>query len=117
MTFRELLEWQWYGYNQFHQSRTNLFIHIVAVPLFVLCTLASLIFLLQLNWLVAIANIVIAMLAMAIQGFGHSKEMNPANAFSSTGQASVRILSEQFITFPRFVITGGWYRAVRASAS
>lgn len=117
MTLKELLEWQWHGYKQFHQSRVNLFIHIVAVPLFILCTLAFLIFLLQLNWPAAITNMVVAMIAMAAQGFGHSKELNPAIAFSSPGQALARILAEQFITFPKFVLTGAWYRAVKISAS
>ena len=33
-TFSELLDWQWSHYPENHRNRTNLLIHIVAVPLF-----------------------------------------------------------------------------------
>ncbi len=29
-----LLDWQWWDYSDKHRSRTNLLLHIVAVPLF-----------------------------------------------------------------------------------
>jgi len=40
MNIRELLQWQWEGYAKYHQSRTNLLINIVAVPLFLIGTIA-----------------------------------------------------------------------------
>ena len=40
MGISELLRWQWGGYAKYHQSRANLLIHIVAVPLFLIGTIA-----------------------------------------------------------------------------
>ena len=40
MSVGELLRWQWAGYPRYHQSRANLVIHIVAVPLFLVGTVA-----------------------------------------------------------------------------
>jgi hypothetical protein len=42
-------------------------------------------------------------------------EANPAVPFSGPGNALSRIFGEQFVTFPRFVLSGGWARALRAS--
>ena len=33
MVLLELLHWQWNGYSRYHRARTNLLVHIVAVPL------------------------------------------------------------------------------------
>jgi hypothetical protein len=35
-----LLEWQWSDYSAKHQDRTNLLLHIIAVPLFELAVIA-----------------------------------------------------------------------------
>ncbi|WP_425357228.1 Mpo1-like protein [Vibrio tritonius] len=35
MDIKETIKWQWEGYLNYHQSRENLFIHIVFVPIFI----------------------------------------------------------------------------------
>jgi len=69
----ELLKWQWDGYPRYHQSRTNLLLHIVVVPLFLAGNLALVVGLVGGSFL------------------------------------------EQWINFPRFVLSGKWLRALRQS--
>ncbi len=42
MKVNALLQRQWIGYSTTHQNRTNLSLHLVAVPLFMIGTLAAL---------------------------------------------------------------------------
>src|SRR5262247_211632 len=41
MSVEKFLQWQWKGYSAAHRNRTNLLIHIVAVPLFMAATLLA----------------------------------------------------------------------------
>jgi hypothetical protein len=52
----------------------------------------------------------------ALQGIGHKREAAPPIAFEGPIDVVTRIFVEQFVTFPRFVLTGGWWRALRATA-
>jgi len=113
MNTRELLQWQWEGYSKYHQSRTNLFIHIVAVPLFLIGTIALVASLFQLSlMLLAIAVGGIAV-AVALQGRGHRLEALPPEPFSGPLNFASRLFFEQWVTFPRFVISGAWGTALR----
>lgn len=111
MNIVELLAWQWEGYGKYHRSRTNLIIHIIAIPIFVFSVLSAIYSLLTLSLLGFIYSMTSALIAFGAQGFGHSKEELPAEPFTGPKQAVMRILLEQFITFPKFVLTGGWYAA------
>jgi hypothetical protein len=53
--------------------------------------------------------------SIALQGRGHRGEPVPPVPFSSSGNALARIFLEQWITFPRFVLSGGWSRALRGA--
>jgi hypothetical protein len=53
-------------------------------------------------------------LSIAIQGRGHGTEPVPAEPFTGMGNAVTRILLEQWVTFPRFALSGGWMRALQA---
>ena len=113
MGISELLRWQWDGYAKYHQSRANLFIHIVAVPLFLIGTIALVAALFQLSLMllaVALASIV---LAVALQGRGHRLEAMPPEPFTGPLNFVSRLFFEQWVTFPRFVISGGWGAAMR----
>lgn len=114
MSVPELLEWQWQNYHITHRSRVNLIIHIVAVPCFILSTLALITFLLKLNLAGAALSFPIALLAFGTQGIGHKQEESPAEPFASPTQAVLRIFLEQYVTFPRYVLSGGWYAALIA---
>jgi len=50
--------------------------------------------------------------ALLLQGIGHKREAMPPQAFDGPLDFAKRILAEQFITFPRFVLSGGWMRNV-----
>ncbi len=115
MNTRELLRWQWEGYTQYHQSRANLLLHIVVVPLFLLGNVALVVALLNGAIVEALVSLAAMVLSIALQGRGHGMEAVPSVPFSGRTNAISRILLEQWITFPRFVLSGGWWRALRAA--
>jgi hypothetical protein len=109
----ELLRWQWDGYARYHRSRVNLLIHIVAVPVFLLATAGTVTALLQQSLRLGAVSIAAALVSLALQGWGHKQERVPPEPFMGPANAISRILLEQWVTFPRFVLSGGWLRAVR----
>lgn len=117
-TTREgLLAWQWEGYARYHQSRANLLLHIVLVPAFLAGNVALIVGLIRLDWIEALVGFALMAASMALQGRGHKVELMPPVPFSSAGNAIARIFLEQWITFPRFVLSGGWSRALSASGT
>ena len=116
MTPAQLLDWQWRGYPRYHRSRANLLLHIVVVPVFLAGNVGSLLALAQGSVLLAIACLATMGISVALQGRGHGTEENPPEPFTSRGNAVARIFLEQWVTFPRFVLSGGWYAALRAAS-
>jgi len=114
---RDLLSWQYQGYPEFHRNRTNLLLHIVAVPAFVLSFAGLVLAALTLHWAQTAAALVGMAVSFLVQGVGHQREATPPIPFSGPGDAISRILAEQFVTFPRFVGSGGFGRALKAAAS
>ena len=113
MRIGELLRWQWEGYPRYHQARRNLLVHGVAVPLFQLGTLGLVGALIQFSpELLGVATACI-MVSVALQGRGHRLEPIPPEPFTGPLNFVVRLLLEQWITFPRFVLSGGWIAALR----
>ena len=88
-------------------------IHIVAVPSFIASAVALAASLATRCWVVAGVSLLALGVAFLVQGVGHGREVNPTIPFTGPTDAVTRILSEQFITFPRFVITGAWRAALR----
>ena len=113
MTTSSLVRRQWEGYARYHQSRPNLLLHIVFVPLFLAGNVVLIIALAERRWLVALGGAVLTGLAIAIQGRGHRGEPVPAEPFTGAVNALSRIFLEQWVTFPRFVLSGAWMRALR----
>lgn len=122
MSFAELLEWQWSDYTDKHRHRANLLIHIVAVPLFWLGALqglgALLLLLLgvpgafgMLVWAVALTGG-----SLFAQARGHALEVAQPAPFTTGKDFLRRIVAEQFLTFPRFVLSGHWYENLRAAS-
>jgi uncharacterized membrane protein YGL010W len=110
---RELIAWQWKVYGNAHQDRRNLLIHIVAVPLFGAGAVGLVLGLSQFEWLLAGAGLVAMLLGFGLQGFGHRFERTAPPPFASRAEFVTRILTEQFVVFPRFVLSGAWLRRVR----
>lgn len=111
-----LIAWQWRGYSRNHRDRVNLLLHIVAVPAFIAGILATL----SLAWQGAFAGaavaFVFAVAAFAVQGIGHKREVQAPEPFEGPGDFVGRVFTEQFITFPRFVLSGNWMRNVAGQA-
>jgi hypothetical protein len=107
-----LLAWQFRHYPEFHGRRANLVIHVLTVPLFQWGTLLALF-----GWtwslLTGLLGLGAMVVAVAAQGRGHALEQNPPVPFASRGEAVARIFLEQWVNFPRFVVTGGFTRAWR----
>ena len=113
MSVAGLLRWQWDGYPRFHRSRANLLIHIVAVPVFMLGNVGLIVTLLRGAWPLAVLSLVAMVVSMAVQGRGHKMEQVPPEPFTGPANALSRIFLEQWVTFPRFVLSGKWFRALR----
>jgi len=110
MSVQQLLRWQWSDYAAKHRSRANLLIHIVAVPLFQVGTLLLLYGAWQRAGGVVGVSVACLVASLVVQGRGHRLEAEPPTPFGGVGDFIRRIVAEQWITFPRFVLSGGWYR-------
>ena len=108
-----LLAWQWSSYSLAHTDRRNLLIHALTVPLFIagsaLAAATPLV-----GWL-GLAGLVPMLAAVALQGSSHRGEHHPPAPFRSKLDLAARLFAEQWVTFPRFVLTGGFARAWRAA--
>jgi hypothetical protein len=102
-------------YPRFHKNRTNLLLHIVVVPLFVLGVVYAVVAAFQGRWFAALLSLLLPVFSLAVQGAGHKKEPNPPLPFDGPGEFLTRIFTEQFYRFPKFVLSGDWLRAVRSS--
>jgi len=117
MKISALLRWQWSAYLNYHASRTNLFIHIAAVPMFLLANISLIVSLFELSLFRALISLIAMVFAFGLQARGHSMEKNPSVPFSGPGNALARIFLEQWINFPRFVFSGGWFRSLQNSTA
>jgi hypothetical protein len=113
VSVRELLRWQWSGYPRYHSSRANLLIHIVVVPLFLVSNVGLVVALFERSVVLGVVSLIAMVISVALQGRGHRHEEVPPEPFTSPINAVSRIFLEQWVTFPRFVISGGWLRALR----
>ncbi len=103
-------------YPRVHTERMNLLIHIVAVPVFDLSWVAFVAAVAGRSPFGALASVTVAAAAFAAEGRGHAIEPERPIPFAGPRDVLSRIFAEQFITFPRFVLSGGWSRAYRAAA-
>jgi hypothetical protein len=113
MSIPEILRWQWQGYPRYHQARGNLLLHIIVIPVFLLGNAAILVAIWQGSGLAAGLGIAAMLTSIALQGVGHRQELVPPEPFKGGLDAVSRLLCEQWVTFPRFVASGGWWRAWR----
>ncbi|MGB1586913.1 MAG: terminase [Thermoplasmatota archaeon] len=138
MGLRALHRRQYADYGEYHQTRRGLWLHLLGVPLVQFGLLFAVIGMPFMSWWievlrqwngddslgwsilwpvgVGLGGLLLAALGMALQGTAHKGEPHPPVPFSSRRNAIGRILVEQFVTFPRFVFSGGWLRAWRASS-
>jgi hypothetical protein len=108
------LAWQWSRYPQTHRDHANLLVHATTAPLFLAGTVGILASPVVSLWLLP-AGLLGMGLAMALQGRTHRREAVPPAPFRGPGDFVLRLLAEQWVTFPRYVLTGSFARAWRES--
>jgi hypothetical protein len=107
-----LLSWQWALYARGHRRRATLAVHALTVPLFCAGGVVVVAAPFVTPWL-AVAGVLAMGLAIAAQGRTHAREPAAPVPFSGPGDFVARIFFEQWITFPRFVLSGAFARAWR----
>jgi hypothetical protein len=112
-----LAAWQWRLYPDNHLDRRNLVLHVLSVPVFLLGTLTLVAAPLAGRPWGALGGLALMVGAMVAQGRGHKLERSPPLPFSGPGDVVGRIFIEQWVTFPRFVLSGGLVRAWRKGPS
>lgn len=111
MSIRQLAQQQYQHYQLYHGERNNLWLHLLTVPLFQLgCVLGVIGLCTASLWL--ISAWLMLPLSLALQGIGHQRENNSPQPFSSPLNFVQRIVLEQFYSFPRFLLSGAWWRAL-----
>ena len=111
-----LLAWQLREYPKGHRDRRNLLVHAVTVPLFLAGTCALGLSAFSGSWLLAVA-LPAMLLPVGLQGRTHRLEALAPSPFRGPLDFAVRLFVEQWVTFPRFVVGGGFARNWRAAAA
>lgn len=113
-----LLAWQFRNYAAAHHDRRNLLLHAITAPLFWAGTMAlvaavplGLLLLCAAAAGLAVTGMFALGAAVIVQGRGHARETARPAPFRGPLDVVVRLFAEQWITFPRFVVTGGFSRA------
>ena len=109
-----LIAWQWATYERNHRDRLSLMLHFFTVPAFIAGVLAGVRLAVMGLFVPALVMLGVAALAFLVQGIAHKREPEAPIPFDGPLDFIARLFVEQFITFPRFVFTGGWARACAA---
>ena len=109
------MRWQWSRYAGTHRNRRNLALHAATAPLFIAGTCA-----LVASPLLGVAAGVAGLAAIggtiAAQLRTHKLEEATPAPFLGPADIAARFLAEQFVTFPRYVLSGGFADAWRRLA-
>lgn len=106
-----VVSWQWRVYPSAHRDRRNLIIHAATVPLFAIGLILTAAGLARIAPLSTVFGVALVLGAIVAQGRGHRLEREAPQPFRSAVDALVRLVVEQFVTFPRFVLRGGFAHA------
>lgn len=105
------------SYAQRHAHRVNLLIHLVAVPIFILAHVGLVISIAQLQLWLALVCIGLVLLSLRLQRQGHAFEKKAPAPFANGWNFAARLYTEQFYTFPRFFLSGGFWKNWLATQS
>jgi len=112
-----ILVWQWSRYAATHRDRRNLLVHALTAPLFLMGVCALVSGLLQARWVLAGVGLLGVALPVVLQGRTHKLETNAPAPFRGPADVAARLFVEQWVTFPRYVLSGGFASAWRASGA
>jgi hypothetical protein len=111
-----LLAWQWANYNDVHRDRRNLTAHVLTAPLFMIGTCAVLSGPFT-HLTTSVIGAGLMLVAAAAQGRTHRFEAAKPLPFLGPFDVLARLFVEQWVTFPRYVLSGEFARAWRARRS
>jgi hypothetical protein len=106
-----LLRWQWSLYSEGHRSRLNLLIHLLTWPLFLAGTLTLPWGIFTLQPRAILGGLFAMLLPMLAQKKGHSGELTAPAPFRGPLDVVKRFFVEQWITFPRYLLSGEYAKA------
>lgn len=112
---KQLIAWQWSDYDLKHSNKFNFLIHIIAVPLFWLGTVQLINGLFVNEFARSFMGLGAIAVSFIFQGIGHKLEKENPAPFLSPFDFITRFITEQFVTFPRFVLSLKWTRLFRKS--
>ena len=107
------MAWQWSKYPASHRSRRILLVHALTAPLFMAGTLVFLASPFTRTFWFAVVGLGLMLLVMAVQGRTHRLEAVKPAPFRGPQDVIQRFFVEQWATFPRYVLTGGFAQAWR----
>lgn len=119
MTFPELVDQQWSGYADRHRDKTHLMLKIVAVPLVWIAGIQifGALLLMLVPGVSGIGVLVWALALVAVSVFlqvrGATLEAVPPRPFAFTKDTALWFAADDFVNFPRFVLTGEWLRNLK----
>ena len=102
-------------YSQRHRNQLNLLVHIAVVPLFVIGLVGGVVALAIGQFAFFGVGVSLVVYSLLMQRWGHAQEVISPEPFQGLIDFLGRILTEQFVTFPRFVLTGRWRANFQAS--
>jgi hypothetical protein len=110
-----LLAWQGSIYPAGHRDRGNLLVHALTGPLLPMgcCALVAAPFVGS-GWL-AVAGAVGVALPVILQARSHCREAQAPAPFRGPLDVAARLFVEQWVTFPRYVLSGRFAQAWRSS--
>jgi len=108
-----LLAWQWSRYPPSHRNRTNLLTHALTAPIYILGTLALVNSPFVPSLWLGVGGLAAMGFVMFIQGRTHRREQLGPARFRGPLDVVQRLFVEQWITFPRYVLSGEFARAWR----
>ena len=104
-----LVAWQWSIYSDSHRDHANLLVHILAVPMFWAGSAMLLYGIFTLSFARVVGGVALLLVSLLLQITGHKHEKFGV-PLAGPRDFATRLLTEQFVNFPRFVATGGWWR-------
>jgi hypothetical protein len=119
MKAQQIIDAQWQGYAERHRKPGHLLLKVLAVALFwvasfeVLGAVLLMLMGVPLAFRMLFWAAVLIGVSLGIQAAGRSLEGVGVPAPGNAGDFVKSTLIEQFVTFPRFVVTGAWLRNLK----
>ncbi len=110
----DLLNWQWNQYQKGHHSRPNLMIHALTFVWVGAGVVLAGLGVLSGQWAWVGLGLMLYLGAMVAQGIGHQMEKKAPQSFLSPLDYIARFTLENWVTFPRFLLSGGFAKAWRS---